>query len=278
MAPVAPLHPGEERRVDRLVGIFRVAVGAVALADLAADEAVGVLLAVEVVERLDARQRALSVEGEQRHEAGVPLEDVFVEALVEVGRDEAVRVGAGLQPGARDGPGLPVQGDEVRPVVEDRARQGEAQRVVGRELAELVDGQVVHQRAGADVGEADAAGSPIGRHGQAELVGRRLARAGRPGFREEAQAVGPHANPVPGAALEVERRARDDGAVAHDGQRAEGGVLAAIDDAGAVGGRVVPLPQEQADLVAHGGDRRGDEHAADHVHVVGERALRDEPA
>ena len=74
---VEPLRPRQQVRTSRCRVVATEAVGAVG-AYLATDESVGMLLGVEVVERLLEREEAVAVAAEHRDERIVPHEDVAV--------------------------------------------------------------------------------------------------------------------------------------------------------------------------------------------------------
>ena len=79
--------------------------------DLAADEAVGMLLRIEVVQRTLEREVVMAVAGEHHHEGHVPHENVPVVGDVEVGRNES-RSRLRLADVAHgDPPGVPVHLD-----------------------------------------------------------------------------------------------------------------------------------------------------------------------
>ena len=107
---VDQLDPGQQIGSRRRGVVPLEAVRAVG-ADLAADESVGVLPGVEVVERALEREVAVAVAGIHHHEGHVPHEDVSVVGDVEVGRYES-RPLLGLADVAHgDAPGVPVHLD-----------------------------------------------------------------------------------------------------------------------------------------------------------------------
>ena len=60
---------------------------------LPADESVGFLLAIEIIERTLELKHAFAVFAEHQHEAAVPKEDVAVECGVNVRRNKTVLLG-----------------------------------------------------------------------------------------------------------------------------------------------------------------------------------------
>ena len=107
---VGQLDPRQQVGARRGGVVAFEAVGTVG-ADLAADEAVGMLLGVEVVERPLEREVTVAVAGVHHHEGHVPHEDVAVVGDVEVGRDESRPLLRLADVAHGDPPGMPVHLD-----------------------------------------------------------------------------------------------------------------------------------------------------------------------
>ena len=87
LAVVRQLDPRQQVRAGRSRIVTLETVGAVG-PDFAADEAVGVLLRIEVVQRTLEREEAVAVAGEHHHERGVPHENIAVVGDIQIRRDE----------------------------------------------------------------------------------------------------------------------------------------------------------------------------------------------
>ena len=113
IAELAVIHQFDPRQQvgPRRGGIVALeAVGAVGT-DLAADEPVGMLLGVEVVQRALEREKAVTVAGEHHHERSVPHEDIAVVGNIEVRRHEPRALLRLADVAHGDLPGVPVHLD-----------------------------------------------------------------------------------------------------------------------------------------------------------------------
>ena len=143
-----PLGPGEEVAADAARVVALEGGAAVADVELARDEAVGVLGAVEVLERADERERAGPVLAEHRDEAAAPDEHGAGELREDVvAREAAAGLGrADLR--AADLPGAAPGGDLVRVAVPEDLRDGVAPRLGRRDVLGAVErGVAARERA-----------------------------------------------------------------------------------------------------------------------------------
>ncbi len=128
---ILPLGPREDIRPSGGGVVPLEQVAAVGFGELAADKAVGVLLAVEVVQRPLKVEDTPPVLAEHQDKAGVPQEQVVVERRIDIIDHEAVFRRRLAQVAEGDLPDFPVAGDGAVVPIPERLRQRAAGFVKG---------------------------------------------------------------------------------------------------------------------------------------------------